>query len=131
MGGGDRAGVAYRLRRRESGLALDRLPNQVAWAMILQLQRQPVSGKAARAKRTGDDVARALGRDVRRQRIGQQDGVVQPGRHLDPQFGFINHWGQELLGWDDPIGFLSNSSTALITVIVFEAWRQNGFAGGV
>ncbi len=47
---------------------------------------------------------------------------------LDPQFGFINHWGQELFGWDDPIGFLSNSSTALATVIVFEAWRQFPFA---
>jgi multiple sugar transport system permease protein len=47
---------------------------------------------------------------------------------LDPQFGFINHWGQELLGWEDPIGFLSSSSTALATVIVFEAWRQFPFA---
>ncbi len=47
---------------------------------------------------------------------------------LSPQFGFVNHWGQALLGWDEPIGFLSDTSTALISVIVFETWRQFPFA---
>jgi multiple sugar transport system permease protein len=60
---------------------------------------------------------------------------------LSPQFGFVNFWGQELLGWSEPIAFLSEKSsdvslfgltipipTALITVIAFEAWRQFPFA---
>ncbi|MGI5521308.1 carbohydrate ABC transporter permease [Micromonospora sp. CA-259024] len=47
---------------------------------------------------------------------------------LDPQLGIVNHWGQRLLGWDAPVPFLSQESTALATVIVFEAWRYFPFA---
>ncbi len=60
---------------------------------------------------------------------------------LNPQFGVVNYWGQELLGWDEPIAFLSQTSsevsilgitfsvpTALLTVIAFEAWRSFPFA---
>jgi multiple sugar transport system permease protein len=61
---------------------------------------------------------------------------------LNPQFGIVNYWGQRLLGWDDPIPFLSQVSadvsilglvdvsvpTALLTVIAFEAWRSFPFA---
>ena len=60
---------------------------------------------------------------------------------LDPQFGIINHWGQKLLGWNEPIAFLTQRSdevsilgatfnvpTALLTVIAFEAWRSFPFA---
>jgi multiple sugar transport system permease protein len=59
---------------------------------------------------------------------------------LNPQFGIVNYWGTELLGWDDPIAFLSDGSdisvggvtlpvsVALITVILFEAWRSFPFA---
>jgi len=60
---------------------------------------------------------------------------------LSPQFGVVNYWGQKLLGWDDPIAFLSQVSgevsilglsfsvpTALLTVIAFEAWRSFPFA---
>ena len=60
---------------------------------------------------------------------------------LSPQFGIVNHWGTRLLGWDDPIAFLSRRTssvsllgfevdvpTALLTVIVFEAWRYFPFA---
>lgn len=60
---------------------------------------------------------------------------------LSPQFGFVNYWGERLLGWSDPIAFLSEKTnevslfglvipvpTALITVIAFEAWRQFPFA---
>ncbi|MFC4017164.1 carbohydrate ABC transporter permease [Micromonospora sp. GCM10011542] len=47
---------------------------------------------------------------------------------LDPQLGIVNSWGQRLLGWDSPVPFLSQESTALATVIVFEAWRYFPFA---
>ncbi len=53
---------------------------------------------------------------------------------LNPQFGIVNYWGQRLLGWDEPIAFLSEAggplgiSTALLTVIAFEAWRSFPFA---
>ncbi|MCZ7373870.1 carbohydrate ABC transporter permease [Micromonospora sp. WMMC250] len=47
---------------------------------------------------------------------------------LDPQLGIVNAWGQRLLGWDAPVPFLSQESTALTTVIVFEAWRYFPFA---
>ncbi|MFC4554232.1 carbohydrate ABC transporter permease [Georgenia faecalis] len=60
---------------------------------------------------------------------------------LSPQFGVVNHWGTELLGWDEPIAFLSSRAdtfsllgweitvpTALLTVIAFEAWRSFPFA---
>ena len=48
---------------------------------------------------------------------------------LNPQFGIVNHYGTMLLGWDEPIAFLSSSepvslfgldlpvSTALLTVV--------------
>jgi multiple sugar transport system permease protein len=60
---------------------------------------------------------------------------------LNPQFGVVNHWGTRLLGWDQPIAFLSQRTnevsifgltfgvpTALLTVIAFEAWRSFPFA---
>ena len=47
---------------------------------------------------------------------------------LDPQLGIVNDWGQRYLGWDAPIPFLSQDSTALWTVIAFEAWRYFPFA---
>ncbi|MGC4761001.1 carbohydrate ABC transporter permease [Micromonospora trifolii] len=47
---------------------------------------------------------------------------------LDPQLGIVNAWGQRLLGWDAPVPFLTQESTALATVIVFEAWRYFPFA---
>ncbi|MHA6624370.1 carbohydrate ABC transporter permease [Pseudonocardia sichuanensis] len=60
---------------------------------------------------------------------------------LNPQFGVTNHWGTRVLGWDEPIAFLSQRSsevtllgltfgvpTALLTVIAFEAWRSFPFA---
>jgi multiple sugar transport system permease protein len=60
---------------------------------------------------------------------------------LSPQFGVANHWGIRLLGWDEPIAFLSQRysevsifgwqvgiPTALLTVIAFEAWRSFPFA---
>jgi multiple sugar transport system permease protein len=60
---------------------------------------------------------------------------------LNPQYGVVNEWGTGLLGWDDPIAFLSSRSdtlsllgpeisvpTALLTVIAFEAWRSFPFA---
>ncbi len=59
---------------------------------------------------------------------------------LNPQFGVLNHYGTTLLGWDEPIAFLSSSesvspfgvdlhvSMALVTVVLFEAWRSFPFA---
>jgi len=58
---------------------------------------------------------------------------------LSPQFGLVNHWGTTLLGWEEPVAFLSSRSdvvpvlgitvpTALLTVIAFEAWRSFPFA---
>jgi multiple sugar transport system permease protein len=47
---------------------------------------------------------------------------------LNPEFGLVNDWGQHFLGWDKAIPFLSQSSTALFTVIAFEAWRYFPFA---
>jgi multiple sugar transport system permease protein len=60
---------------------------------------------------------------------------------LNPQFGFVNWFGQNVLGWEEPIAFLSQRSLpvsifgwqvdlpiALITVICFEAWRSFPFA---
>jgi multiple sugar transport system permease protein len=59
---------------------------------------------------------------------------------LNPQFGLINHYGTSLLGWNEPIAFLSSSdpvspfgldlhvSTALATVVLFEGWRSFPFA---
>ncbi len=60
---------------------------------------------------------------------------------LSPQYGILNEWGQNLLGWDEPIAFLSTRSyevsllgaqfdipLALLTVIAFETWRYFPFA---
>jgi len=47
---------------------------------------------------------------------------------LNPQFGFVNDWGTRFLGWSEAIPFLSQRSTALLTVIVFEIWRYYPFA---
>jgi len=47
---------------------------------------------------------------------------------LDPQLGIVNDWGRRFLGWDAPVPFLSQDSTALWTVIAFEAWRYFPFA---
>lgn len=56
---------------------------------------------------------------------------------LNPQFGIINYWGTEFLGWDEPIAFLSQRSAevfginvpvALLSVIFFEMWRSFPFA---
>jgi multiple sugar transport system permease protein len=50
------------------------------------------------------------------------------GVMLNPQFGIVNEVGTGLLGWDEPIPFLSERPTALLTVIVFEMWRSFPFA---
>ena len=60
---------------------------------------------------------------------------------LNPEFGIVNQFGQNVLGWDRPIPFLSQAQgeipffgleipvpTALLTVIVFEGWRYFPFA---
>jgi multiple sugar transport system permease protein len=60
---------------------------------------------------------------------------------LSPQFGIANRWGTEILGWDQPIAFLSQRESiwsvfgvdipipvALLTVIAFEGWRYFPFA---
>ncbi len=60
---------------------------------------------------------------------------------LNPQFGFVNWLGTTVLGWDEPVAFLSQRSLAitvfgfevqlpiaLMTVIAFEAWRSFPFA---
>ncbi|MEW2263395.1 carbohydrate ABC transporter permease [Streptomyces sp. NPDC047853] len=47
---------------------------------------------------------------------------------LNPQFGIVNEWGTRYLGWDTPVAFLSQPSTALLTVIAFEIWRYYPFA---
>jgi multiple sugar transport system permease protein len=59
---------------------------------------------------------------------------------LNPQFGIANHYMTTLLWLDEPIAWLSSSknlapfgvdlhiSTALFTVILFEAWRSFPFA---
>jgi multiple sugar transport system permease protein len=60
---------------------------------------------------------------------------------LNPEFGIINHWGTTLLGWDEPVAFLSQKSAtvsplgfdvtlpvALLSVIFFEMWRSFPFA---
>ena len=63
------------------------------------------------------------------------------GVMLNPQFGIVNEVGTGLLGWDEPIAFLSQRTselslfgltvpvpTALLIVIVFEMWRSFPFA---
>jgi multiple sugar transport system permease protein len=60
---------------------------------------------------------------------------------LSPQLGFVNAVGTDVLGWDRPIPFLSQESgtitlfgigigvpTALLMVILFEAWKSFPFA---
>ena len=59
---------------------------------------------------------------------------------LNSQFGIVNHYGTQLLGWEEPIAFLSSSdapslfglelpvSTAMVTVVLFEGWRSFPFA---
>jgi multiple sugar transport system permease protein len=59
---------------------------------------------------------------------------------LNSQFGVVNHYGTKLLGWEEPIAFLSSSeapslfglelpvSTAMLTVVLFEGWRSFPFA---
>lgn len=58
---------------------------------------------------------------------------------LNAQFGIVNHYGQKLFGWDEPIAFLSSNerlsllgwqppiTMALLSVIAFEAWRSFPF----
>jgi multiple sugar transport system permease protein len=59
---------------------------------------------------------------------------------LNSQFGIVNYYGEKLLGWDQPIAFLTSSdspsifgvelpiSTAMLTVVLFEGWRSFPFA---
>jgi len=55
---------------------------------------------------------------------------------LNPEFGAVNTWGTTLLGWNEPIAFLTSGenagslpvSTAMLTVVAFEAWRSFPFA---
>ena len=60
---------------------------------------------------------------------------------LDPNLGIVNAFGEEVLGWERAIPFLSQRSsdvsilgitfgvpTALLSVIVFQAWRYFPFA---
>ncbi|WP_155370013.1 carbohydrate ABC transporter permease [Catellatospora vulcania] len=60
---------------------------------------------------------------------------------LSPQFGIVNTFGTNVLGWDAPIAFLSQREStvhlfglelpvpvALLTVIAFEGWRYFPFA---
>jgi len=60
---------------------------------------------------------------------------------LNPQFGIVNIIGQNVLGWDEPIPFVSQAvgtwnlfgleipvPTALLTTIAFEGWRYFPFA---
>jgi multiple sugar transport system permease protein len=60
---------------------------------------------------------------------------------LNPEFGIVNQIGQNLLGWEQPIAFLSQAQgtwhvfgvdipipTALLAAIAFEGWRYFPFA---
>lgn len=60
---------------------------------------------------------------------------------LNPEFGIVNEFGTGVLGWAEPIPFLSQATahwsllgleipipTALLTVIAFEGWRYFPFA---
>lgn len=60
---------------------------------------------------------------------------------LNPQFGIVNEFGTNVLGWSEPIAFLSQATgswsllgaeipvpTALLTCIAFEGWRYFPFA---
>ncbi|WP_101847986.1 carbohydrate ABC transporter permease [Zhihengliuella sp. ISTPL4] len=52
---------------------------------------------------------------------------------LNPQYGFVNAFGREVLGWDQAIGFLNTSSAqvfgvavplSLLVVVAFEIWTS-------
>ncbi|MEN3612137.1 sugar ABC transporter permease [Plantactinospora sp. ZYX-F-223] len=52
---------------------------------------------------------------------------------LNPQYGIVNAFGQEYLGWQNPIGFLSTTSAelaglpvpvSLLVVVCFEIWKS-------
>lgn len=52
---------------------------------------------------------------------------------LNPQYGIINAFGREYLGWDTPIGFLNTESydlggvsipLTLLVVVLFEVWKS-------
>ncbi|MCR2784098.1 MULTISPECIES: sugar ABC transporter permease [unclassified Microbacterium] len=60
---------------------------------------------------------------------------------LNPQYGIVNWFGTTVLGWEEPVAFLSDRALpvsifgwevdlpiALITVICFEGWRSFPFA---
>jgi multiple sugar transport system permease protein len=60
---------------------------------------------------------------------------------LNPEFGMVNIFGENVLGWEKPISFLTQTKAdwdvlgmtipvpvALLTVIVFEGWRYFPFA---
>lgn len=56
---------------------------------------------------------------------------------LNPQYGVINAFGREVLGWSAPIGFLNTTSAelwgiqvpvSLLVVVVFEVWRSSPLA---
>lgn len=47
---------------------------------------------------------------------------------LNPQYGVVNAFGTEILGWDRPVPFLSTAPTALLTVIAYDIWRYFPFA---
>ena len=60
---------------------------------------------------------------------------------LNPQFGIVNHYGTTLLGWDEPIAFLSSAEPVSMfgirparervparRCVLFEAWRSFPFA---
>lgn len=60
---------------------------------------------------------------------------------LNPQFGVVNAWGMDFLGWEEPVAFLSQRNhtlsflgldvtvpLALLMVIAFETWRYFPFA---
>ena len=52
---------------------------------------------------------------------------------LNPQYGIVNAFGLEVLGWNAPIGFLNTTSAnvwgipvpvSLLVVVVFEVWKS-------
>lgn len=47
---------------------------------------------------------------------------------LNPQYGVVNAFGTQVLGWEHPVNFLSSAPTALLTVIVYDIWRYFPFA---
>ncbi|NGN93416.1 sugar ABC transporter permease [Nocardioides sp. KC13] len=47
---------------------------------------------------------------------------------LNPQYGVVNAFGTEILGWERPVPFLSTAPTALLTVIAYDIWRYFPFA---